>query len=117
VTPPAPDVPTALARFIGVWEGTWDTGLVTRVGFEQISTDRAVGIYAYPTQPGFQGTTIQAGWQRFAGQINGDSVVWNASGFTAIFKPSADAGSLLGERQITNPNLISRASLSRCSPG
>ncbi len=120
LTLPAPEVSAALAGAIGVWEGTWDTGLVTRVGIEQIDAVRAVGVYAYPEFFSFQRTRVGGAWTRFTAQVEGETVVWQASQFIARFRLSSDGGSLLGERQLTNPNdpnLLTRVTLSRCSPG
>jgi hypothetical protein len=51
IIPPAPDLPAPVGRFLGVWEGTWDSGVAGRLVVWGINRATAMVVYAWSDDP------------------------------------------------------------------
>jgi hypothetical protein len=51
IIPPAPDLPAPVSGFLGVWEGTWDSGVAGRLVVWGINRATAMVVYAWSDDP------------------------------------------------------------------
>jgi hypothetical protein len=116
IAAPAEGLDPVLARFSGVWEGTWSgfSGPYPgRLGIEQIESGRAVGVYAYPAVGDLTG-----GWIRFSPPVFGDTIIWGPApaGIKFSFTISRDGQTISG--LLEQPPLEAAViTMSRCTLG
>jgi hypothetical protein len=94
VTPPAKNVPAALAAFSGTWRGKWEPGPEAVLAVQTVARDGAVtGTYSAGEAPGTSGATSAL----FTGKVEGGTLALDAlaNGATANFAMQAD-GTLAG---------------------
>ena len=82
---PGTNVPTKIAQFSGIWEGTWDHhmgrygGMGVKIAIEKIDPPELSAIYSWGMHP--WGSRV-GGWVRVKGVIAGEMVVlkWGGRG-------------------------------------
>ena len=92
---PAPDVPSALAAFVGVWAGQWLNGPDHTLVVEKIEGRKARVVYSYGVVPGGG----EAGFGRVDADLT-ESGALRASlrnGAVVVYRISPDGRSLAGE--------------------
>lgn len=95
VIPAAREVPPDLAGVLGTWEGTWDSGVVSRLAIREINSAAAMVLYAWSDDP--QGG-FKADYTRQVALVYGPerALTWGTSPrFT--FRLSGDGKTLRGE--------------------
>jgi hypothetical protein len=116
VVGPAEGLDPTLARFSGVWEGTWDGfpgPYPVRLGIERIDAGRATAVYGYPSV-----RDLTAGWIRFSPVVFGETITWGPSPATVKFSftISRDGRTISG--RLEQPPLEEAViTMSRCTLG
>jgi hypothetical protein len=104
-------VPTAAARWVGIWEGTWDTGIPCRLVVREIADGKANIVYEWRADP--QGGAVD-GLRRLADvDVPAGILTWG-QGPTLTFHVSADGRTLRGEWE--RDGEVSAVMLRKASP-
>ncbi len=92
--PVPPGVPAASARWLGIWEGTWDSGIASRLVVREIIDGQANIVYEWSTDS--QGQTVD-GLRRLA-EVNvaAGTLTWGQAP-TLTFRVSPDGRTLQAE--------------------
>ena len=109
--PVPPGVPSGQARFLGIWEGTWDSGIASRLVVRGITQGKANIVYEWSTDP--QGVRA-SGFRRLADVRESDGTLTWGQAPTLTFRVSADGETLQGEWE--REGMVSLATLRRVSP-
>jgi len=109
--PVPPDLPAAAARWLGIWEGTWDSGIVSRLVVRSIADGKAQVVYEWSTDP--QGQKVE-GFRRLA-DVNAPAgtLTWGEAP-TLTFRVSPDGQTLQGEWE--RDGMVSLVTLRKVSP-
>jgi ABC-type uncharacterized transport system substrate-binding protein len=112
MTPPAADLPPAVAAFSGMWEGVWDGVLPSRLLVEAIDTASARLVYAWANHP--QGL-FKGGWVRVQAKVlPGGMLQWSSnSGRGQMVEEATHAAQAVGVQlhilEARHPHEIERA--------
>jgi hypothetical protein len=121
---PSADVPSTIARFVGVWEGAWSangdgTGPGSALIVQSITTTRATTVYVF-------GSAAPVEWS-----VEADGSLQQAGNIAFVWTLSSDGRSLSGVRSVTPegarevlersglplfPAGVLRTTMTRCSP-
>lgn len=109
--PVPPGASAASARWIGIWEGTWDSGIASRLVVRGIVDGKANIVYEWSTDP--QGQKVD-GLRRLA-DVNGPAgtLTWGPAP-TLTFRVNPDGQTLQGEWE--RDGMVSLVTLRKISP-
>jgi hypothetical protein len=105
------EVPLAAARWFGIWEGTWDSGIASRLVVRGITQGKADIVYEWSTHP--QGERVN-GFRRLADVRESEGTLTWGQAPTLTFRVSADGQTLQGEWE--REGMVSLATLRKVSP-
>lgn len=106
-----PELPVATARWLGIWEGTWDSGIASRLVVRGVSQGQANVVYEWSTDP--TGGRV-SGFRRLAEVREAEgTLTWGETPKLA-FRLSPDGQTLRGEWE--RDGIVSVATLRRVSP-
>lgn len=107
--PPTPGLAPELASFLGMWEGTWDSGISCRLAVRRIDRDSAMIVYMWSDHPngGFKAGRIER-----SALVRHDErkLVWGGPA-TFTFQIAKDGGSVKGEWELNG--MLNRVDLKR----
>lgn len=109
--PVPPALPAASARWLGIWEGTWDSGVASRLVVRSIADGKAQIVYEWSTDP--LGQKVD-GFRRLADvNVPAGTLTWGEAP-TLTFRVSADGRTLRGEWE--RDGQVSLATLRKLAP-
>lgn len=69
IQPPGAAVPAQLAKFSGIWDGSWSNGQCVTIAIERIAPPTVVAIYAIGAV-----RTTKGIWHKIKGTVTGDKI-------------------------------------------
>lgn len=106
-----PGVPSAQARFLGIWEGTWDSGIASRLVVRGITQGKANIVYEWSNDP--KGTKV-SGLKRLADVIEEEAKITWGQAPKLTFHLTPEGQTLEGEWE--SQGRVSLATMRRVSP-
>jgi hypothetical protein len=104
------ELPLTHARWLGIWEGTWDSGIASRLVVRGINQGQANIVYEWSTDP--KGARV-SGFRRLAEVRDSDGILTWGQTPKLTFRVSADGQTLYGEWE--REGTISSATLRKVS--
>lgn len=109
--PVPPGLPVTQARLLGIWEGTWDSGIASRLVVRGITQGKANVVYEWSNDP--QGVRV-SGFRRLADVSESEETITWGQTPKLTFRLSANGQTLQGEWE--RDGMVSLATLRRLSP-
>lgn len=109
--PVPPGVPASQARLLGIWEGSWDSGMASRLVVRGITQGKANIVYEWSTDP--KGMRV-SGFRRLVDVSEPAGTITWGQAPKLTFHVSADGQTLQGEWE--KDGMVSVATLKRVSP-
>jgi hypothetical protein len=106
-----PGIPSSQARLIGIWEGTWDSGIASRLVVRGITQGKANIVYEWSSDP--KGIKV-SGFRRLADVSEQEGKLTWGQAPKLTFQLSADGQTLLGEWE--TQEMVSLATMRKVSP-
>jgi len=109
---PVPEgLPVSHARWLGIWEGTWDSGVASRLVVREIKQGKASIVYEWSTDP--RGVRV-SGFRRLADVREAEGTLTWGQAPKLTFRWNADGQTLQGEWE--RDGMVSLATLRRVAP-